>query len=365
MSHGCRLVSDGCAVDARWQRDGDVVLVSPASGPVQAVALGEIAGISGDGFAITLHAEAGDIVLERLGADGPTLLQELRRDWLPIRAGILRLSGGEAPGKTYVGTVRSQEYSGPFRGFLADDRLICAPEGRDLLTFFLADCKMVAFVEQEYLIRGTGWEGEETVFSKLAGETAAFVATLQGAREKLARLSAAVVSRHLPTLAPVARAKLGAQWLPGRVLSFSELESMAPGFEAAFLASWLPHCPRADTGRKLMEGVAASDRYLGFAVAGSGEDSLLWLLVRREGTWSLELLSQGDYATYLFAGGAELPKLISGLVRLPEFSREALYLPLAELTDERAKYAIPARELPALRELRARFSGRRIHAPAQ
>lgn len=365
MPHGCRLVSDGRGVDARWQRDGDTLLLSPTSGPVQALALGEIGGISGDGFTITLRAPTGDIVLERLGADGPTLLQELRRDWPGIRAGILRLSGGEAPSKTFVGTLRNQEYSGPFRGFLAGDRLICAPAGRDLMTLFLADWSTISFQEQEYTLRGTGWEGDETVFSKLGGETAAFTVALQAARQQLAQVSAATVARHLPTLTPAGRARLGSEWLPGRVLSFSDLESKAPGFEAAFLASWLPGCPRADAGRKLMADVALNDRYLGFAGIDDSEDSMLWLLVRGDQTWSLELLSQGDYATYLFAGGTELPGMISAIVRLPEFSREALYLPMAELSDERAKYAIPARDLPLLRELRARFTGRRIHSPKQ
>jgi hypothetical protein len=84
--------------------------------------------------------------------------------------------------------------------------------------------------------------------------------------------------------------------------------------------------------------------------------------VRAGGSWSLELLSHGDYATYLFGGGEELARLVEGLVRLPEFSREALYLPLEELTGERSPYAIPARELPLLRELRTRFTGRKIHA---
>jgi hypothetical protein len=121
-----------------------------------------------------------------------------------------------------------------------------------------------------------------------------------------------------------------------------------------------------------MKGVAPTDRYLGYAPAGrtlapgavAGEQpQLLWLLVSSERTWSLELLSQGDYATYLFSGGAEMPALVAGLVRFPEFSREALYMPLTDLVEQRAGYAIPARDLPLLRELRSRFTGRRIHAP--
>lgn len=363
MSHGCRLVRDASGVDARWRRDGDTLILSPASGPALVVALGEVAGISGDGFTISLRASFGDITLDRLGADGPTLLQELRRDWPALRARLLRLTGSDLPGKVFAGTVACPEYRGAFRGFLAGDRVIFAPEGADIMALFLADCSVVSFTEQAYAINCVGWEGEETEFSKVGGETAALTVALQTARENLVREADTTFARHLPTLTPAARAELGSQWLPGRVLSFAALDRMAPGFEMAFRASWLASCPRSDDGRTLMEGIASSDRHLGFAAAGEGEEPMLWLLVRCANAWSLELLSHGDYATYLFSGGEELPRLFSGIVRLPEFSREALYLPMEELTGERAKYAIPARDLPLLRDLRARFTGRRIHAP--
>ena len=56
---------------------------------------------------------------------------------------------------------------------------------------------------------------------------------------------------------------------------------------------------------------------------------------------------------------------MEGIVRLPDFSREALYLPIEALTGERGEYAIPARDLPLLRDLRARFVGRKMHASSQ
>jgi hypothetical protein len=361
MSRPCRLQRAGKAVDARWRREADTLVIAPASGPALAIALGEVAGIGGDGFSITLRAPAGDVTLDRLGADGPTLLQELRRDWPGLRAGLLRLTGGETPAKLFAGTVASPRYRGTFRGFVLDEKFIFAPEGADLLTLFLADCSNIAFDDQAYAVRCAGWEGEETVFTKVGADTTAFTAALQGAHDALVLAAEATMALYLPTLKPAPRADLGSQWLPGRVLSFAELEQIAPGFEAAFMASWLAACPRVEEGRKLMAGVAPTARFLGYAA--TDEVTMLWLLVRRDDDWSLELLSQDDYATYLFAGGAELPALIAGIVRLAEFSREALYLPLAELTEERAKYAIAARDLPLLRELRARFRGRRIHPP--
>ena len=172
------------------------------------------------------------------------------------------------------------------------------------------------------------------------------------------------MASFLPTLSAGPRADLASQWLPGRLLSFEDLERIAPGFEASFLSSWLAATARAESGRALMAGLAPSDRFLGYAPPAEGEPPYLWLLVLRVETASLELLSHGDYATYLFHNGTEVPGLVQGLVRLPEFSREALYLPLNQLTGERGIYAIPARDLPLLCDLRNRFAGRKIHTPA-
>jgi hypothetical protein len=223
-----------------------------------------------------------------------------------------------------------------------------------------------------FSVRCAGWGGlPDTVFSKLAGQTQAFTDLLRTARGKLTAEADDTLARHLPTLTMAGRSVLSAHWLPGRMLSLAELESLAPGFESAFRESWLAHSHRQAEGLALMQGVAPADRWLGYArpdrtLAPSGSPQalpqLLWLLVRDGQTWSLELLSQGDFATYLFTGGPEMPGLVGGIVKFPEFSREALYLPLADLVDERARYAIAARDLPLLRDLRSRFAGRRIHA---
>jgi hypothetical protein len=79
----------------------------------------------------------------------------------------------------------------------------------------------------------------------------------------------------------------------------------------------------------------------------------------------LARLAPGPFsAAHLFRGGEEIPGLVQGLVRLPEFSREAQYLPVEQLTDKRGIYAIPARDLPLLRDLMACSAGRKVHSPA-
>jgi hypothetical protein len=328
--------------------------------------------IGGDGFSILLRSPMGDLRLERLGADGPTLLQELRRDWPLLRARLLRLAAGPAPAQVFTGRVQGPQGSGPFRGFLVEDRVVYAIDGADVTALPLADCRSVVLDTPSFSVRCAGWGGHpDTVFSKLGGQTQAFTDLLRTARGRLTAEAEATLARHLPTLPMAGRSALSAHWLPGRMLSLAELENLAPGFEGAFLASWLAHSHRAEEGLALMKDVAPADRWLGYArpdrtlapgAAPQAMAQLLWLLVRGSPAWSLELLSQGDFATYLFSGGPELPGLVGGIVQFPEFSREALYLPLADLVDERARYAIAARDLPLLRDLRSRFAGRRIHA---
>jgi hypothetical protein len=262
----------------------------------------------------------------------------------------------------FAGWIAAPGVRGAFRGFLVDGRLIVAPEGGDIVALFAADYASIAFDDQAYAVRLAPWEGEGVVFSRLGADSTAFLRALQSARETLARQAGDVIPRYLPPLAAGARAQLAAEWLPGRLLSFERLERIAPGFERAFRDAWLASTPRAASGSALIDGVDPGDRFVGYASPAPGQDPSLWLVVRRGDTSSLELLSHEDYATYLFRSDGELPALVEGLIRLPEFSREALYLPLEQLTGERGIYAIPARDLPLLRGLREHFSGRKIHA---
>ena len=85
------------------------------------------------------------------------------------------------------------------------------------------------------------------------------------------------------------------------------------------------------------------------------------MLAGKNGTWFLEPLSIEDHATYCFKGGDEIPVLVSRLLCAPQFSREALYSPVADLTGDDAELAIPAGSLTFLVQLRERFQSRVIH----
>ena len=294
MARTCRLVRAGRSVDAQWRRDGDALIISPAGAPALVVSLGEVSGLAGDGFTVLLRMPAGEIALERLGGDGPTLLEALRRDWPVVRAEVLRLAGGERPAEIFSGNLAASGIPGPFHGFFVGARLIVAPAGGDISALFVADFASVSFDEAEYSLVATAWDGRQTVFSKLGGKTAAFSGALLTARETLSRQAAEVFARLLPPLGAGPRAELTAQWLPGRLLSFEDLERIAPGFEASFGSSWLATTPRAEAGRAMMAGLATDDRYLGYAAPAAGDPPFLWLLVVKGEKAGLEVLSHGD-----------------------------------------------------------------------
>jgi hypothetical protein len=308
---------------------------------------------------------AGDVVLERLGADGPPLLDRLRRTWLPARVRVLRLAEDLSPpffGGTF--TVQGEEPAA-FLGAFHQDLFLSAPEGGDVRPLFLADVGSWEFDPDRYECAATRWDGVRTVFSRLAGRTDDFRREFASARENLSSLAAAAMARHLPTLGLDGQTALASRWLPGRLLSVAELESLAPGFLEAFASSWLAASPRREEGAFLREETPGHRLFLGYASGTAGGEAgmpfTLMLAGRRDG-WVLEALSLEDYATYRFTGGEGIPALAGRLLSLPQFSREALYLPLAELSGERADYALPARDLPILAHLRAAFRDRVIHA---
>lgn len=370
MAPACRLVADGRPVPATWRRDGDTLLVTPEGGVPLAVRLGEVAGISGDGHAIRLHRTAGEVALERLGADGPPLLADLRRDWLALRARTLRLAG-ELPPPRFAGAVAAGGAPREFSGAFAGDLLLTALEGGDVEPRFLARTASLRFDEQAHSLEATGWDGSRVVFSRLGARTDDFRALFAAGRERLAAGAAGALARCLPTLAPADRARLASRWIPGRLLPASDLEALVPGFAAAFASSWLAASPRRTEGECLVAATPPDRLFLGYGAAdadadgaGPGGDGgpFLLLLAGAASGWLLEALSEEDFATYRFAGGDDLPALVEPLLALPEFSREALYLPLEQLAGERAAFAVPARELPLLRALREGFRGRIVHA---
>lgn len=392
MAKTCTYQWSGSGGRAEWSFDGDALLLTPEDGAPFAMALKECAGISGDGYALTLRCGDRALQLARLGQDGPTLLEQLRRLWPPARARALRLSGSGEPrrfaGALATGGMKACE------ALLYEDCLLVAAEGEDLKPVFLALQARASFDEAAYAVSLLGWDGGGATFAKLAGRTQEFLDAVKASRSLLAKEAADLHARHLPTLGAAQRAVLSSLWLPGRMMTAGALEKACAGFLTAFASSWLGRSFRKKEGEALLDWAGRENTWLGYGRLGAGlettgeeeasapaegvppeaaasgavtvpggpPDCLLWLLCRRDRAWLLETLSEKDHATYRFEGGTEMTGLASHLLCAPQFSREALYLPLEALTGERADLAIAAHELPFLKDLRSRFRDRVIHS---
>jgi hypothetical protein len=366
VARPCRVIEGGHPRPATWQRDGDTIVVTAEGGVPAGHRLAEVSGVSGDGYAISFVEPGGSLELDRLGADGPALLESLRRAWPPLRARALRLGDADAP-RLLAGSVAAGPAGTaalPCRGYFEGDLFLHAPDGGDVRPLLVPHQAAVTFDEGAYALAVTAWDGTRTTFTRFAGATAELRAGFDAIRERLGREAAETLARFLPTLPGGARAALAAEWLPGRLLPLPRLEALAAGFTAAFSSSWLAASLRSAEGAHLLGG-GGEGRHLGYRPPDAGAPdgpTLLWLLARREAGWFLEVLSHEDYATYRFRDDPALPALVDDLLCLPQFSREALYLPLEQLVGDRADYAIAARDLPLLRALRPLFAGRVIHS---
>ena len=385
----CALVREegGQPVQAIWTLAEDAIVITSQGSPPTALPLKSVCGISGDGYRIELAYGDGKLALQRLGADGPSLLETMRRRWPSLRADALRLTGTGEP----VSFSCRVSFGGEMRpcALVAyEEVLLVAPDGEDLRPLFLALASDVTLDEGSFTVVLTGWDSSRALFSKLAGQTEAFYERLQSDRAEVSRAGQELLAGQLPRLGAGAVSVLAGIWPPGRMAPLGDLQRANPDFDKAF-GEWVARTLRHAEGKALL--ASASEVFAGYAKATdflaeedegaeAGPESgtapagappagespqnqpLLWVLGRVRDEWLLEALSQGDHATYRFGGDAALPWLVSQLLCAPRFSREALYLPLSQLAGERAPLATPARELGFLAQLRALLKGRIIHS---
>jgi hypothetical protein len=335
------------------------------------------------------------LALAKLGAEGSTLLDAIQRSWLAARAKTLRL-GGTGEGKPFSGMVTGMEHaeggapagqaavaavagpafaaavgapgapgapSEPFRALLFEDVMVIAREGHDLDPLFISLTESIAFAEATYSLHVEEWPGRQIVFSKLGRQTQDLLDSLRKHRGTLADETGAALAGAVPSLASAYRGILAGDWPPGRLRTLQDLAGICPGFDQAFRTTWLAGCARKDQGGFLLDWAGPAGCWLGCSreTSETGE-ALLWLLAEKKGAWFLEALTGEDRATYRFAGGDEMPALVSRLLCAPQFSKEALYGGPEMLTGERADLAIAAQFLGFLAALRSRFRGRIIHA---
>ena len=373
--HGAGCLTQGNAVaHCTWSLEETWLVVSPEGGAPLAMALGSLCALSGDGYAIRLQAGAATLELSRLGAGGATLLEELWRAWPVARAQALHIhdvSGVEH----FSGSLDRGHGPTPCRWLLQVGALLAAPEGADLSPLFLPLLDAAGFEQEAYAWRLEAEGGEAWTVSRLSGRTERFGEALSARRAALAAEAEAALAVVLPGFGGV----LAAAWPPGRFRTLVELEALAPGIGKALRGRTAAGPRKAEAALLL----AAAELYLAMARPGWGGEATtsapegdeaasepsgtlvpegaypLWALARLGSAWILEALSEGDHATYVFSGGEEVPGLVSRLLCAPQLPLATLHLAEMALAPE---HVIPARDLPFLRELRARFRKRVIHS---
>lgn len=344
-----------------WEFDDRTIYVSPQGMPTETYPLRQISDFSGDDYTLHFGHAGHRFTLSRLGADGPTLRERLLRRWPLLRAEALCIDGGGEPEYFTTHYAGGERDAQPCVVLLYDDVMIIAVAGCDVTPVYLSSVSHVVRDESAYSVSFVLWDRTGGTFSRMGARTDEFAAKLDEARRRLAGEGTSVLSTHLPTLTPSARAALTARWLPGEMIPLAALEAGAPGIRDALVASWVAVGPRAQEADVLLAGASLEQSFVGYERRPDAETSPLWLLVGREWEWFLENLSEEDSSTYRFTGGPEMPSLVGMLLKSRRFSREALYLPLEELAGARGDLAVPATELPFLVQLRERFQGRIIH----
>jgi hypothetical protein len=366
MNHSCTLERAGATVRAGWALEGATLIVTAEGRSPEAIRLREVAGVGGDDFSLRLALGEQPLTLSRLGAEGPNLQAQVRQVWLPERADALRLAGAGAPVRCSGAMARGEGTLRSCQALLNDDALLLAAEDADIEPVFLALLEDIALDTASMTVQMRDWDHGVLRLAKLGGRTDEIATALQARRARLVAEAAQVMDGWLPRLDPARRATLAARWLPGRMLGLRDLDALVPGAVEAFKGSWLAAMPRRSEGEALMGMTGVTAVWAGYgrpATTGGAEPNTvpLWLLVSAGERWFLEAVSEQDWATYRFRGGQDMPALASRLLCAPEFSREALYLPLDRLAGVHGELAPAARDLGFLRELRTRFVDRVIH----
>ncbi len=372
---------------ASWALENDIITISSQAAGTIALALAEVSAMAFDGATLALGVKGRRMFLSKLGADGPTLNEMLARQWPILRAGALRLQGKGEPRSCQCHCSKSGAPPFPGRAIIYDDLMLFHLEGGDVEPLFFPLMKETSFDEASFSVTVNGWQGESFNFSKLGPKTAEFFGNVAAARETLAREALGFIKTCLPSLDAFDQMSLSAEWLPGRLLSLEKLGSLAPGVPGA-IEALVSLLPRKKEWAAIRSGRQEAELFLALAhsseAAGESEEeaggieaapederaektappalpATLWGAARIGERLVLESLSEGDRATYVFSGAEECLPMLSMLLCAPQFSREALYMPLGKLVGERAQLATAARELKFLASLRQRLSARVIH----
>ena len=399
----------------RVQFDEQNFTLSPAAGVPIAFDLGDLDAVIAADYEVRLPLYSGStIVLRQFAKAYDNLATELLEAYrkravqcllLEDLQEVERFSGNFA---VNGGTPGAAEFR------LYKSNLAVLPSESQGFQWRLADVDSVRFDQNSYeVVLDAG--SDQLRVSKLAKRTEEFRTKVQEAMSALATQSAQALHSKFPFLNPDQLQATARVLREGRAASVLKLDAIHPKFSAAFTANAVDQNlkPYFD---ELVKHTAAGQLYAGFkliraesedakapaedpSTAGeddgdspdadkAGPDTLYWFffpIARKDGSVSnlvaWEASSASGRATYFFrlvdpAKSSELRDAsvreaaiarLNRVLGMLNFRRRPIYLSDDELQmDPRFhRYAIAARRMPEVREVRANFVGRAIHSSVE
>ncbi len=377
-SGGASLNQGSCQVSF----DEETCIVTPSGGDALAFDLGDVDCVAPAEWSIVLTLFTGNrIELRQFGAAFARMAGELLAAWRDRTVRCLLLEDLEEVGR-YEGAVNgTNSQIRLYRSNLAILPLSGLP-----VQWRLAEIDSARFDDSTYalnLASGT----RQLVISKLAKKTDEFRGRLGEMLDGIRTHTAEALHRTFPFLNPDQLQRLTKLMPEGRTVSLAAMAAIHPKLPEALVARAVdePLKPYFEalraksvpnalmTGFKFIREDEEPAEDESGEPAGQPGDSqpplFFWFFFPIAGKTVLawEATTGSGRATYFFRSGETAEGTAERLTRglaLVNFRREPVYLPddSLELQPKSRRYAIGARKLPDLRELRASFLRRAIHS---
>lgn len=394
--------------------DSQTFTLTPDSGAPIVCDLGDLDAVIAADYEIRLPLYTGSVVLLRqFGKPYETLSHGLLEAYRQRTLQCLLLEDlkeiARFDGNFELAVAATAPRSGAAEFRLFKSNLAVLPVASQGFQWRLADVDSVTFDPATYEV--TLRSGQDVLkASKLAKRTEEFVASVKDAMSALAAQSAQALHSAFPSLTPEQLQATAALLREGHSASVARLTAIHPKFAAGLAANAVDHdlkpyyddllartakdtlfagfkLIRGDSGEGESEDTGA-DSPAGSDRDSGGPETLYWFyfpIAGKNGPANLvawEASSKSGRATYLFrlvnsareaelADPARSPATLEAALRrldrvlgMLNFRRRPIYLSDDELERDPKfhRYAIAARRIPELLEVRAAFVGRAVHS---
>jgi hypothetical protein len=358
---------DGQSGACRVAFEAEACCVTPASGAPIAFDLGDVDRVAPGDWEMSLTLYTGrTLVLRQFGASFSRMQDELVAAWRDRTVQCLLLEDLEE-------IARFDAAANGARGQvrLYGSNLAALPVAADPIQLRLADVDSVRFDESTYTVVLETADGPVGI-SKLAKKTEEFREKLGEALDALGSRTAAVLRERFPFLNPDQVRRLTTIMPEGRSAPATSLEAVHPKLPGAVVAAAVDEtlAPYFDELKKRSTGAwHAGFKFIRPDGADSPDENLFfWFFFPLPGKDAIawEATTGSGRATYFFRSSTPVDRLTRGLA-LINFRREPVYLPDESLEQQPKfhRYAIGARKLPDLRNLRGAYLGRAIHSSVE